>query len=88
MTLGVESFQEGLPILEMPCETCELFGHFQVSLIETTALHEILNDGYQNGFIVIQGTVHELQVLLHELLKGCRGRHMTGSLSSIDSVRG
>ena len=71
---GVKSFQEGFPVLKMSGKTLALFRYLELGLVETTALHEILNGRDHKSFIVIEGPVHELHMFLHTLLKNFRGR--------------
>src|SRR5262249_54969668 len=62
----------------MSGKTLALFRYVQLGLVETTAPHEILNGRDYKSFIVIEGPVHELQMLLHILLKEVRGRQGVG----------
>jgi hypothetical protein len=76
----VKRFQEGLPVLEMASQTLALFRDLYVGLVETTALHKIVNGRDYKRFLVIEGPVHELQMFLHQLLRNVRGRERAGRL--------
>ena len=69
----------------MSGKTLALFRYLCLGLVETTALHEILNGRDHKSFIVIESPVHELQMFLHILLKDIRGRQRAGTLFYINS---
>jgi hypothetical protein len=71
--------------MEMSSKTLALFRYLDPGLVETTALHEILNGRDHKSFIVIEGPIHELQMFLHTLLKNTRGRQRAGTLFYINS---
>jgi hypothetical protein len=77
---SVKSFQEGFPVLEMSGQTLALFRDLYLGLVQTTALHEILNGRDHKRFLIIEGPVHELQMFLHKLLRNIRGRQRVRTL--------
>jgi len=68
-----------------PARRWHCSGISNLGLVETAALHEILNGRDHKNFIVIEGLIHELQMFLHTLLKDIRGRQRAGTLLSINS---
>jgi len=68
----------------MAGKTLALFRYLALGLVETTALHEIVNGRDHKRFIVIEGPIHELHMFLHILLKNIRGRWRAGTLFSIN----
>jgi hypothetical protein len=69
----MQGLEKGGPVLQVSRKALGLFGILKLCLKETTPLDKILNQRHKRCVLFMQGPLHELHVLLRQLLEVAGG---------------
>ena len=65
----MQGFEKGGPVLQVSRKALRFLGVLKLCLAEATPLYKILNERHKRCVLFMQGPLHELYVLLYQLLE-------------------